>query len=233
MFRFKQFSVADDLSSMKVGTDAVLLGAWMHLPEGVTQVLDVGCGCGVISLMMAQRAPKAQVLGIDIHAPSVAQAQRNAAESPFRNVQFQVADFCQTTQIGMPGTYDLIVSNPPYHTEALQAPSEPRAAARSEAFLPFATLIEQSYTLLKEGAHLGVVIPTPASEKFHTLCCFRGFSLCRKTLVQTTPKKSPKRVLLDFVKGPAEHTLCDTLTLEETPGMRSKTYSELCKNFYL
>lgn len=55
IFRFKQFSVKDDISAMKVGTDAVMLGAVMTLSSEDRTLLDIGTGSGIISLMVAQR----------------------------------------------------------------------------------------------------------------------------------------------------------------------------------
>ena len=53
-FRFKQFSISQEYSPMKVGTDSVLLGAWTPATNP-TYILDIGAGTGVLSLMMAQR----------------------------------------------------------------------------------------------------------------------------------------------------------------------------------
>ena len=78
-FRFKQFCIEQDLCAMKVGTDGVLPGAWA---EGGRQVLDIGCGTGVVSLMMAQRCPEASVTAIDIMADCCRQASGNVAKSP-------------------------------------------------------------------------------------------------------------------------------------------------------
>ena len=76
---------------MKVGTDGTLLGAWAELPgaldsQGIhrnPRILDIGTGTGLIALMMAQRFPEAEVLGIDLDTSAVAQARENVAASPF------------------------------------------------------------------------------------------------------------------------------------------------------
>jgi len=72
MFRFKQFTIEQQLCAMKVGTDGVLLGAWAN---GGSRVLDVGTGTGVIALMMAQRYPDGQVTALDIDEGAVRQAE--------------------------------------------------------------------------------------------------------------------------------------------------------------
>ena len=72
VFRFRQFSVINERSALKLGTDAVVLGAAMTLPASspAPQCLDIGTGTGVIALMLAQRCPRARILGIDIDLPS-------------------------------------------------------------------------------------------------------------------------------------------------------------------
>ena len=214
---------------MKVGTDAVLLGAWASLPmEG--NILDVGCGSGVISLMAAQRAARTHITGIDIHPLSVIQAKENAARSPFTNTHFIEGDFLLHD---FPTLFDCIISNPPYHTETLLAPEAARAAARNTAFLSFHALIKRSNELLSERGSLQVILPSLAEAQFHEECSRHYLSLTRITHVRTTPNKQPKRVLMEFRKGVSSKVERDEIILLNENGSRSDSYSSLCKDYYL
>ena len=82
--QFQQFVVRDDACGMKVGTDALILGAWAG--ESMTnpiQILDVGTGSGILALMLAQRFPSARVDAVELEPDAAAQAIENAAQSPF------------------------------------------------------------------------------------------------------------------------------------------------------
>ena len=81
-FRFKQFAVLNDKTAMKVGTDGVLLGAWCDLREAKS-VLDVGTGCGLIALMIAQRNADCDIDCIDIDEGAIEEARINADNSPW------------------------------------------------------------------------------------------------------------------------------------------------------
>ena len=81
-FEFKQFTVKQDRCGMKVGTDGTLLGAWAFAPAKRCRILDIGTGTGLIALMMAQRYPEAQIVGIDIDEAAVIQATENVSVSP-------------------------------------------------------------------------------------------------------------------------------------------------------
>ena len=126
-FQFKQFTVWHDRCAMKVGTDGVLLGAWCHV-DGARKALDVGTGSGLIALMIAQRNPELQVLGIDIDVDSVIQAQENSLRSPFAqqlNIQLLNLKVLEVLH-----NYDLVVSNPPFYTEDTVSPQEERKCGK-------------------------------------------------------------------------------------------------------
>lgn len=228
---------------MKVGTDGVLLGAWADVAQA-QRVLDVGTGCGLIALMLAQRFPNAQITGLELDAEAARQAQQNAERSPFaervRVVQGDFAAFAAARPSSFKGDptsdfFDAVVSNPPFFEEDLLPPDEGRANARHTASgLDFATLIAHSAELLADGGSLQVIIPKAAQNRFHALCNQQGFTLVRATDVRTVKRKDPKRVMLHFVKGDelAAAVVRDEIVLMEN-GERSAAYAALCREFYL
>jgi tRNA1Val (adenine37-N6)-methyltransferase len=168
MFRFKKFSVNDSQSTMKVGTDAVLLGSWMPVPENCQTILEIGSGCGVISLMLAQTT-KAHITGIDIDEKSVEEAQKNLEHFYWKEqVQFihgSVQDFAQkTTQ-----KFEVIVSNPPFFENSLKSPDANRNISRHNDNLTFEELIAAVDILLSDNGRFGVILPLVPAEKLEKL----------------------------------------------------------------
>lgn len=217
---------------MKVGTDGVLLGAWVQLPDR-GPCLDVGAGSGLISLIMAQRFPKQKVIGIELDSNAAQQATENVAASPFADrVEILCADFLKFPF--QENSIRAIVSNPPFFQEKLLSPNELRAQARHSAVgLTFEDLVSRSRELLVEGGSLQVILPTTVQKLFCSLCEEQGFTLLRQTEVCTVVHKSPKRALLHFIKSRyAISPCCDRLILMHE-GQRTAAYSELCRDLYL
>lgn len=235
MFRFKQFDIDDTHCAMKVGTDAVLLGAWADL-RGCKRILDVGCGSGVIALMAAQRTPEACITGVEIDEEAVHDAQRNAEASPFADrLQMVRDDITRFAQRGL--HFDCILSNPPYHQEDLLPPLVARAAARHTGGggLGFEALLQAASTLLDSTcptARFSLVLPTTALPHFLPLAAVYGFCPVRRTQVITRPGKPCKRTLLELRMQPAP-TTDDELVLVGDGGGRSEAYATLCRDFYL
>lgn len=235
MFRFQKFSVAHSRSTMKVGTDGVLLGSWADT-HSARNILDIGTGCGLIALMAAQRTPDAHVTAIDIDQASIDEATENFQASPFTErleaLQADIQTF--STQ---PNTfqYDCILSNPPFFTESLLSPNPTRAAARSVAGgLSFQTLIESAVRLLAPGGSLQIILPFQEAPRILDIAIGAGLHLLRRTDITTKATKPPRRTLLHWTNQPTSAPILhNQICLTGAHGNRSEDYQALTKDFYL
>lgn len=230
-FQFKQFTVYQDLCAMKVGTDGTLLGAWADAPLKAARILDIGTGTGLIALMMAQRFPEAQVVGVDIDPDAAAQAAQNVGDSPFSDrIMINRED---ATKIDDKAGYDAIVCNPPYFVDSLTCPQDQRTLARHAAGLNYDSLMHIVSKLLKDDGICSLVIPADNQDDVESAAAFEGLFMTRICLVKTTPNKLPKRHLVEFRKHPVGSVDFQEQILESSPGQRSEWYHELTKDFYI
>ena len=217
---------------MKVGTDGVLIGAWA---KGGQRILDVGTGSGLIALMMAQRFPKARVDAIDIDTNACSQAEENVSNSPFAN---QVKVRCVAVQQlasyeDYQGVYDAVVCNPPFFENALKAPVKSRSVARHNDTLPFQQLFSSVARLLDKQGVLSLIIPSEYKGRIIEEAFLAGFFNTRECAVKTTPKKNPRRFLLEFSLNPKQIFEKEEQLLEISHGQRSPWYDKLTMDFYL
>jgi tRNA1Val (adenine37-N6)-methyltransferase len=230
-FKFKQFTIKQEKSAMKVGTDGVLLGAWATA-EGVSSALDIGTGTGLIALMIAQRS-KARIKAIEIDKTATTESQENIVNSPWceriHSEQISLQKFIHNnTQ-----QFDLIVCNPPYFINSLQSKNTLRNIARHNQTLDYEDLISGVEKLLARNGCFSVIIPVEHNDFFYEKAKVHDLFLIRRTIVKPAPEKSPHRVLLEFskIKMPLTES---SLTIES--GKRheyTSEYKNLTKTFYL
>lgn len=243
-FRFKEFAVKHDRSAMKVGTDGVLLGAWADLPSSGT-FLDVGCGCGLIALMMAQRISagscRFHITGMDVDEGSIQDAVENFAASPWReSLQAVQADFLSYAASLPAASVDAVLSNPPYFSEDLLSPHARRNLSRHTESLPFGDLMTQVQRLLKPGGMLAMVLPPRAYAQIESLLPETApqLRLQRLTRVHFKEGKACGRLLVQWKKlpdgqaglpqGPHE----TFLVLQDPQGHCTPAYRALVRDFY-
>ena len=225
MFRFKKFSIEQDLCAMKVGTDGVLLGAWASIPLSVTPhptVLDVGTGTGLVALMMAQRYPESSVTGIDIDDGAVCQAARNVSSSPFADRISIIKKAVQEYE----GAFDAVVSNPPFFDKSLKTPNALRNMARHTDTLSYGELMQSAHRLLKDDGELSVVVPFDYRKRMEDEATFMGFFPSRILAVRTTPNQSARRYLLAFRKHSCKRSF-EIMTIGD------ESYHMMTCDFYL
>lgn len=229
VFKFKQFAVINDRSAMKVGTDGVLLGAWCPV-EGARRVLDVGTGCGVIALMIAQRNHQAMIDAIDIDHDAIEEATINFTASPWSDrLDSLEQDFnCLETTDG----YDLIVSNPPFFTDSLLPPDASRTLARHTQSLSYQQLIEGAARLLNADGILAFISPTDAKSTIIEASTFALLPVRQLTRVIPVEGTAAKRTLWLLSRRELNYQE-HTITISDANGAFTKEYVELTKEFYL
>ena len=230
-FQFKQFTIHQQHCAMKVGTDGTLLGSWASAPAGACRILDVGTGTGLIALMMAQRFPEARVTGIDIDAEAVGQASENALESPFKErIMIREGD---VTRMEDADGFDAIVCNPPFFDRSLTCPDQQRTEARHTVSLTYRQLMESAFRLLKDDGRLSVIIPADCRSRLESEAHLAGVFISRICSIQTTPKKTPKRYMIEFRKQPVKEIDTECGIIELSPQERSPWYQQLINDFYI
>lgn len=230
-FQFKQFTVNQERCAMKVGTDGTLLGAWANAPVSYGKILDIGTGTGLVALMMAQRFPEAQVVGIDIDEDAAIQAKENVDASPFSDrITIIHGD---ATKMDDKTLFDAIVCNPPYFVDSLTCPENQRTLARHAVSMNYEQLMQTAYKLLKNDGIFSIVIPTENNDAIETAAALAGFMISRICMIKTTPNKLPKRQLIEFRKTKIENIDFTEEILEMIPNQRSVWYHELTKDFYI
>lgn len=249
-FRFKRFAVEHGESALKVGVDGVLVGAWASIgsAEGM-RVLDAGCGCGLIALMLAQRMEgrEVHIEAVDVDIPSVMECSRNIEASPWRGcVKAECKNFME-----MEGCrYDMIVSNPPYFDAGVSLLDSARLAARHAAEFSPEALIRVGVKMLEDGGRIVMIVPLQQSDALAEIACECGMMPMRRCRVRGHADAEWKRALLEFrkerggdakecdknenhVKGEKCYDIEESLTLERERGIPTEEYRALCGEFYL
>lgn len=231
-FKFKKFTVWHDKCAMKVGTDAVLLGAWASTDQ-CTSILDIGTGTGIIALMLAQRC-MAGIDAIDIDADACRQAEENVASSPFAKRIKVIHQSCTGFAASENRrSYDLIVSNPPYFVNSLKCPDSKRTVARHTDSLPLSELVSASKYLLSPSGRIALVLPFEQLDEVETIARQNDLHISRQTDVIPIPGAQPKRLLVELSASVEGIKNRNTLTIEEARHQYTPEYIELTKEFYL
>ncbi|WP_312825463.1 tRNA1(Val) (adenine(37)-N6)-methyltransferase [Epilithonimonas sp.] len=225
-FRFQQFDINQSSDVFRVGTDAVLLGALSNVINA-KQILEVGTGTGIISLMLAQRNPNANILAIDINSEAVQISQNNFSNSPFSDrIKSQLQDF---KNLETDEKFDLIISNPPYFEINS---SEKDILARQRLELDFSDLIQKASQLLSDEGLFSVIIPFDSEKEFTQMCLNNNLFLQRKIIIKGIQNAEPKRVVLEYSLKQSE-TIVENFVIEKSPRVYSDEYLELTKDFHL
>ena len=229
-FHFKHFSLFHHRSTMKLGTDAILLGCWVEVkPEDV--VLDVGTGCGLLPLMLSQKGVS-QVDAVDIDAASIEEATINFEASRWRDhlwaICADINDF-QSEQ-----RYDLMVSNPPFFNRYSKCDSERKSRARhNDVTLSYEALCHVVKRLLTPDGRFALVLPVSVMDEFLKNAENSGLFMQKRLNIIPIAGREPNRVNLEL--GFAKPSLVqeETLTIRDADNRFTEQYNAFVQPFYL
>lgn len=227
-FRFKQFTVQQAGSAMKVCTDACIQGAFTAaFVKEEARVLDIGTGTGLLSLMLAQQSP-AVIDALELDEAAYRQALSNFETSPWHNrlraVHINVEDYRPETR------YPFIITNPPFYENDLKSPDGRRNAAMHTTTLDFAALLNAIQRLLSPDGRFSVLLPWEGFQRFRGMAEAAGYTLQELLEVRQTPAHGFFRATGIFGKGGALRT--HELTVYDAGRQYTPEFTALLKDYY-
>lgn len=231
VFRFKQFSIRQDNTAMKIGTDGTLLGAWVEV-KNAKKILDVGTGTGVIALMIAQRNQNSKITAIELNEDAIIDAKFNIQESPWSDrVELKNSSL---QEFITEDKYDLIVSNPPFFENSLRSDSKNRNNARHTDSLHYTDILEFAKGNLNSIGIVAMILPVENAEQCIVESTNFGLYLKRKTWIKPVPHKPAHRIAFELSNKKEQEVIENELIIET--GKRhdySEDYIALTNEFYI
>ncbi len=229
-FKCKQFEIKQDKCGHKVGTDSFLLGAWTHIGNA-RQILDIGTGTGILSLMAAQRS-QAEVTAIEIEKEAFEQAQENFNNSPWAD-RLSIQNVSLQKFSSNKKKYDVIICNPPFFQNSLISPDAKRTLARHMDILTLSDIVFYAEKNLEKGGIVSLILPIEQLSYLLDFLNANSWFAYRITKVYPKPGKKAHRTLIEFGKLKRGLEL-DELTIEtEKRHVYTQKCYELLKEFYL
>jgi tRNA1Val (adenine37-N6)-methyltransferase len=258
-FQCKQFIVHQQHTSMKVCTDACLFGAWVSqktLVQNASNIVDIGTGTGLLSLMLAQvtETSKASITAIEIESQAAKEASSNFNISKWNERLVLVNDSIQnfTANIGKGDLvsnmlnnntnnnllFDIVLSNPPFYEGDLKSPDANKNKAAHSTELPWSILVENVVSLLIDAGSFFVLVPTLRAYTMQKLAEAHQLQLVEEVLVYNDAKHLPFRSFLHFQKNSKTldkdiSVLRNKIVIKNTDNTYSTAFTELLKDYYL
>ena len=232
-FSFKQFHIDDTNCAMKVGTDAVILGAWSNITNS-RHILDVGAGSGVISLIIASRMPNDfNIIAVEKDEGAVHDCLQNFLQSQW-SIKLKVinSDFAD-----LDGQYDMIISNPPFFCGSLSSNTKKRTMARQGDTLNYFSLLDYAATHLTEDGNLTFISDVRYEKEILFSATVKGFILVRQCQVYPKKDRPASRIIWEFHRVKHERKDIEiqreVIYIKNADGSWHDDYIKLTKNLYM
>jgi len=230
-FKFKTFTIEQQHCAMKVTTDACLFGAWAA--DQITheqQMLDIGGGTGLLSLMLAHKNQTARITSVEIESTCFRQLTENINHSTFtqriKPVHGNIVTFKPKQK------FNVIVSNPPFYENQLKSEKHTINQARHETSLSLTELFQVVDKLLDDNGVFYVLLPYYRKEETTKIAALTGFGINRLTEVRQTPAHEPFRIMCKLLKGKCQ-SVEDEIIIANKDGGYTASFIALLKEYYL
>ncbi len=230
-FFFKKFALFHHRSTMKIGTDAILLARWVEVSDN-DDVLDIGTGCGLIPLMLAQKGIKSAD-AVEIDRDSYEEAAQNFGNSAWKSQLCAINDDIRHYTLTCGKKYDLIVSNPPFFFGDNVPEKEKKGLARHTNTLSYNDLIISVKSLLKPDGRFFIVLPALESKIFLKDAANHGFYLKKEMKIVPIEGKASNRINMQLTVNQVDSVESETFVLRNPDHSFTNEYKEFLKDFYL
>lgn len=218
---------------MKVCTDACILGAWAAgkaVLHPVDHILDIGCGTGLLSLLLAQKT-NALIDAVEINKDAAEQAANNVEHSPWAQriniVQGAIQEFDSKIK------YDLIISNPPFYEDDLRSGDENKNAAKHDSSLKLEELLEAISKNLHETGRAIVLLPFHRAAYFELEANKRSLFVQEKLFIKQSPKHDYFRAVILLSYKQIVEPVAEELVIHDDQRNYTDSFKILLKDYYL
>jgi tRNA1Val (adenine37-N6)-methyltransferase len=233
-FKFKQFTIHQDRSAMKVTTDACLFGAWVARQLALRQaqdhsmkILDIGTGTGLLSLMIAQQS-NATIDAVEIDEDAAGQAKQNVDASPWK----ERLSVIHGNAIELSGKqYNAIISNPPFYENELQSGNKQKNTAHHSTELTLDKLIDiiDSDTI-KAGGRFYILLPYKRIKEIEN----SRVAITHKVLVRQSTMHDFFRIMIAGIRGNSNvPVVTEEIAIKDENDQYTPAFIDLLKDYYL
>ncbi len=216
-FQFKEFAMIQGQSGQRINTDSCFFADLVDA-NSPTQILDVGCGSGVLSLMMAQKFPTAIITGVEVDADDAALAAKNFLASPWRERLILRNQKVQDLHDENSHQFDLIVCNPPFFSASTKSRDPARALARHDDQLSAQDLTASINRFIAPGGVAWLLCAADEATRWLEAFRIEDLNLGFKVALADNPKAAPHAFALSFSRENVIPNLVRRVDYRVAPG---------------
>jgi tRNA1Val (adenine37-N6)-methyltransferase len=227
-FQFKKFTIYQSRSALKVGTDAMLLGASIKV-NSPKYGLDIGAGTGVLSLMVAQNHPEIFIDAIEIDPSSFEDLTENILLSDFKNqIQTIQKDFfsCQFIK-----KFDLIFSNPPFYDDGLKFDQNVIYHSKHSINFSANNFFLKSKELLDVHGELWIIVPFDKTKFWVDTAIQSSLNVVKQIIIEAKPDKKVRSILV-FSFDKNQIINISKFVVRDSNGYYTQEYHQLTNDFH-